>query len=54
MRAGRHSSGFTLVEMLVVITARCDGSVHWMSDNVFIGVWRALSTAAAGELESGL
>ena len=54
MRARRPTSGFTLVELLAVITDRCDGSVHWMSDNVFIGVWRALSTAAGGELESGL
>jgi len=54
MHARRATSGFTLVEMLVVITARCDGSVHWMSDNVFIGVWRALSKAAGGEPESGL
>jgi prepilin-type processing-associated H-X9-DG protein len=42
----RHSGG--------VITARCDGSVHWMSDDVFIGVWRALGTAAGGEPEPGL
>jgi prepilin-type N-terminal cleavage/methylation domain-containing protein len=41
----RHSGG--------VITARCDGSVHWMSDDVFIGVWRALGTAAGGEPEPG-
>ena len=40
----RHAGG--------VITARCDGSVHWMSDDVFIGVWRALGTSAGGESES--
>lgn len=35
-----------------VMTARCDGSVDWISEDIAIGVWRALSTASGGETET--
>ena len=30
----------------------CDGSTHFVSDTVEVGVWRAMSTAKGGEVES--
>jgi len=41
----RHSGG--------VQTANCDGSVRFISENVDLRVWRALSTANGGETVSG-
>jgi hypothetical protein len=32
-----------------VMAARCDGSVHFMSNNIALGTWRALSTSRGQE-----
>ena len=33
--------------------ALCDGSVKFISDNINIDIWRAVSTTKGGELVSG-
>jgi hypothetical protein len=36
-----------------VLTARCDGSVHFVSDAIALDAWRTMSTIAGGEVISG-